>query len=400
MRRRPTRRRPRHEDAASLAEPRRAGAFPMTESEPETTQPPPAPVLLKITAGTLTRALRLVRRMLGWLTVAYVGGVLAAMVAIEWWGERLWVFSVLLFAPPQMLLLPLLALTPLCLLFRPRLCLWHLGCVLVLAFGYMNFRWSGPSPRTGRTITVVTFNTGESSPPQFFGFIAREKPDFILLQDAGKISGTAVAARLPGFHVARAGEFALVSSLPIQKSALLAEPRWAGRPVAARFEVLVHERPLIFYSVHLPTPRQELSRFIGGRRILGDLVGRPHREPGFGNYREWLVLRIQLARDLRKVFADEQQPFIVGGDFNMPDHGCIYHLFADEMKDAFKQAGRGWGQTFPGGNGRYVRYFGQWLRLDYFFAGRGWRAVECRPEPGRISQHKAVLARFEPAPEK
>ena len=27
-------------------------------------------------------------------------------------------------------------------------------------------------------------------------------------------------------------------------------------------------------------------------------------------------------------------------------------------------------------------------------------AVECRPEPGTRSQHKAVLARFEPTPEK
>ena len=372
----------------------------MTESEPGTTQPQPDPVLFTITAGTLARALLLVRRVLGWLTVAYAGGALVAMVALEWWGERLWVFSVLLFAPPQMLLLPLLALTPLCLLFRPRLCLWHLGCVLVLAFGYMNFRWSGSPHGGGQTITVVTFNTGESYAPQFFDFIGREKPDLILLQDAGKISGTSVAAMLPGFHLARQGEFALVSRFPIQQSVLLTEPNWARRPVAARFEVLVHERPLVFYSVHLPTPRQELSRFIGGRRILGDLVGRPHREPGFGNYREWLALRVQLARDLSKVFADEQQPFIVGGDFNMPDHGCIYHLFADEMTDAFKKVGRGWGQTFPGGKGRYVRFFGQWLRLDYFFAGRGWRAVECRPEPGTTSQHKAVLARFEPAPEK
>lgn len=372
----------------------------MTESPPGTAHLPPDPVLFKITAGGLARALRIVRRVLGWLTWAYVGGALAAMVALEWWGERLWVFSLLLFAPPQMLLLPLLALTPLCLLLRPRLCLWHLACVLVLAFGYMNFRWSGPSPRTEQTITAVTFNGGQSSHSQFAEFIVREKPDVVLLQDAGYNYGLLMVAKLPGFHLVRQGEFTFVSRFPIRQSALLREPAWAGRPVAARFEVLVKDRPLVFYSVHLPTPRQELSRFIGGRRILGDLVGRPHREPGFGNYREWLALRIQLARDLRNVLAAEQQPFLVGGDFNMPDHGCIYHLFAGEMQDAFKQAGRGWGLTFPGTTRNPVAGFGPWLRLDYFFAGRGWRAVECRPEPGKKSQHKAVLARFEPVPEK
>ena len=371
----------------------------MTEPAPGTANPAPDPVLFKITTGTAQRALALLRRALGWLTFLYGAALLVAMIALEWQAERLWVFSLLLYAPAQMLLLPLLVLTPLCLLFRRRLCLVHLACVLVLGFGYMTFRRSGSSRRDDKMISAVTFNLGESNRPQFAGFLEREKPDFILLQDA-RGRGPEFAAKVPGSFVAGQDQFVFVSRFPIQKSALLAEPQWAGHPVAARFEVLVQGRPLVFYSVHLPTPRQELSRFLGGRRVLGDLVGRRHREPGFGNYREWLAARIQLARALAKVFQDEPQPFIVAGDFNMPDHGLIYHLFAGEMTDAFAKEGRGWGMTFPGGKGRFVRLFGQWLRLDYFFSGRGWRAVECRPEPGDRSQHKAVLARFEPLSEK
>ena len=363
------------------------------------TEPAPEAVIFKITAGTLTRALHLLRRALGWATLAYVTGLLLAMIALEWWGERLWILSLLLYAPAQTLLLPLLVLTPLCLLFRPRLCLWHLAAVAVLAFGYMTFRWSGSTRRDDRMISAVTFNFGDSNRPQFAEFIEREKPDFILLQDAhGR--GSEFAAKLPGTFVAGLSQFVFVSKYPILKSVLLAEPKWAGQPVAARFEVMVQNQPLVFYNVHLPTPRQELARFLGGRRILGDLVGRSHREPGFGNYREWLAQRIALARALAKVFQDEPQPFIVAGDFNMPDHGSIYHLFAGEMTDAFDHAGRGWGLTFPGTTHNPVAGFGPWLRLDYFFTGRGWRAVECRPEPGTKSQHKAVLCRFEPRPEK
>ena len=367
----------------------------MTESAPGATDP----VLFKITANTAHRALLLLRRALGWLTFAHAAALVIAMIGLEWWGERLWVFSLLLYAPAQMLLLPLLVLTPLCLLVRRRLCLVHLACVLALAFGYMTFRRSGSQRRDGRMLSAVTFNFGESNRPQFAGFLEREKPDFILLQDA-RGRGPEFAAKSPGSFVAGQDQFVFVSKFPIQKSALLAEPQWAGHPVAARFEVLVNGRPLVFYNVHLPTPRQELSRFLGGRRVLGDLVGRRHREPGFGNYSEWLTARIALGRALAKIFQDETQPFIVAGDFNMPDHGLIYHLFAGEMTDAFAKEGRGWGMTFPGGTGRFVRHFGQWLRLDYFFTGRGWRAVECRPEPGDKSQHKAVLARFEPLPEK
>lgn len=368
----------------------------MTERIPEATRAEPDPVVFKITAHTLQRWLRLVRRVLGWLTLGYAGAALVVMIALEWGGERLWLLSLLLFAPPQVLLLPLLVLTPLCVVFRPRLCLWHLAVVIVLAFGYMNFRWSWPPARTEKGFTAVTFNAGQSSRTQFAEFVRREKPDVVVMQDADTTLAAFLQTELAGYHVARHGEYSLVSRFPIQKSALLAAPLGEGRPVGARFEVSVNAQPVAFYSVHMPTPRRVLSHFMGGRRILGDLAGVSRRDPLYGSYGEWLEQRIQLARDLRQVFADEKLPFIVGGDFNMADHGYIYHLFAGEMTDAFKASGRGWGMTFPGSTRNPVAGFGPWLRLDYFFAGRGWRPVECRPEPEKKSQHKAVLARFEP----
>lgn len=371
----------------------------MTDSTPGPTAPPPDEVVFKVTTGMLIRALAWLRRVLGWLTLIYVAGLFVGMIALEWWGERLWVLSLLLYAPPQVLLVPLLALTPLCLLFRPRLCLWHLACVLAVAFGYMTFGVSGSARRDESMISAVTFNYGESNRPQFAEFLAREKPDFLLLQDA-RNRGPEFAAKQPGSFVSGQGEFVFVSGYPIQKANLLNQPNWRGIPVAARFEVLVREKPLVFFSVHLPTPRRELGRFLGGRRILGDLMGRKSREPGFGNYREWLEQRIALAQALDRVFREEPLPFIVAGDFNTPDHGYIYHLFADEMTDAFDAAGRGWGLTFPGTTRNPIAGFGPWLRLDFFFAGRGWQPVECRPEPGTKSQHKAVLARFEPEPAK
>ncbi len=355
------------------------------------------PVLLQITAGKVARLVAWIRRVLGWLTFGYLAILMVVLFALEWWGERNWVLSILLFAQPQILLLPLLLLTPVSLLFRWRLVGWHLAAVLLLFFGYMTFRWT-PRPRPSATaITAVTFNAGESSLTQFVEFIDRESPDLILMQDTAS-RGAAVAKRLPGASFARVGQFGFISQFPLDKPAFVESVKSHGDPVAARCEAVIAGRKTALYSVHLPTPRRELSRFLGGRRVLGDLVGRPHREPGFGNYREWLDARMELARGLARVFAEEPLPMIIGGDFNTPDHGYIYHQFAGQMTDAFARAGRGWGLTFPGSTRNPVSFFGPWLRLDYFFVGRGWEVIECRPEPGRKSQHKAVLARFEPRP--
>ena len=339
------------------------------------------------------------RWVLGWLTGIYGVLALVGMVALEYWGERLWVFSLLLFAPPLVILLPLVVLMVMSLVMRPRLLLYQLGVVLFLVFWYMNFEWSKAVAKGDGQLTAVTFNVGQSNRPQFEAFLEAEQPDVILLQDTTKTYATLLGKKMRGSVVAAEGEFAMVSRFPVRATKLLADPLWAGRPVGMRFEVMVNDRPLVFYSIHMPTPRRELSRFIGFRGILRDFVGRPHREPGFGNYREWMAKRVELAKTVRKILAEEKSPCIVGGDFNMPDHGLIYHLFASELSDAFKDAGCGWGLTFPGSTRNPLAGFGPWLRLDYFFTGRGWRAVECRPEAGTKSQHKAVMARFQPMKE-
>jgi endonuclease/exonuclease/phosphatase (EEP) superfamily protein YafD len=261
----------------------------------------------------------------------------------------------------------------------------------------MGFQWSSVPKPTSSSVTAVSFNFGESSRSQFMGFIETEKPDLIILQDA-RSRGAELVKKIPGMNASDMGQFVLLSRFPIQKAAFVDAAKADKQPVAARWEVLIEGRTTAIYSVHLPTPRRELSKFMGKRRVIAGLIGYGDRQMAFGEYREWIRERIELANALANVFATEKSPMIVAGDFNTPDHGYIYHLFAGKMTDAFAHAGRGWGLTFPGSTHNPVSLYGPWLRLDYFFTGRGWKATECRPEPGRKSQHKAVLARLEPLP--
>ncbi|MEQ1859858.1 MAG: endonuclease/exonuclease/phosphatase family protein [Chthoniobacteraceae bacterium] len=258
----------------------------------------------------------------------------------------------------------------------------------------MSFRWT-PRYAPGRShVSLVTHNAGQGSRGQFYDFVAAENPDIIALQDA-RGRAAELGRKYPTHRVITRGEFCLASRFPVLHSDSVEQAKWFNRPVAARFELLCHDRPLIIYTVHLPTPRRELSRFLSGRAIV-DVFADEDAARRSLSYDAWTRARLKLANDLAGVFARESLPFIVCGDFNTPDHGVIYHTIARGLTDAHLSAGRGWGFTFPGSTRNPLTLGGPWLRLDYAFAGRGWTPVYCAPEPGRRSQHCAVVARFAP----
>ncbi len=316
------------------------------------------------------------------------------LFALERWGEKQWLLSLLLFVPPQIFLAPLALLFVVALIFRPRLCLWIGGAAAAVIFGYMGLRLHSAGSPGPQTLTVITHNMGQGSRAQFAKFVAAENPDLLVLQDAAH-RGPALESVYPGASVETRGEFTLVSHHLIEQAKLLTQPHWRHRPVAARFVVNFQGKSLAVYSVHMPTPRHQFSRFLSPR-IAKDLLEDGDPSSQLVNYREWIGDRDALARSLAERLREEKLPFIVGGDFNMPDHGGEYHLFANNLSDAFATSGRGCGFTFPGGMHFPVSLLGPWLRIDYLFAGRGWTPISCAAETGTQSQHRAVVARFNP----
>ena len=323
---------------------------------------------------------------------AYLISLVALVIWLECFGEYLSATGILLFAPPQALLLPVLVLGPLALLFRRRSLLLLVGAVGLVAFGYMNFAWHSPAAAKPGEIKLITHNIGQNSPKQFTDFVAAEKPDVILMQDArGKVQ--ALARMFSPLRVSGVGEFIIASKLPVLRSEIVPVGKWSGRPVLARFELLAGDTPFMLYSVHLPTPRRQLTSFMSGRALLDTLIDDGSASTNI-SYHEWTNQRIALARDLAAIFSREQAPFLACGDFNTPDHGVIYRTVSHRLTDAHRRAGRGWGFTFPGSTRSALSFREPWLRLDYAFAGPGVEPLECRPEEGRISQHCAVMVRF------
>jgi vancomycin resistance protein VanJ len=337
------------------------------------------------------------------VTIAYAILLLLLLAALEWGAEWWLPLGILTFAPPPILLLPLLLLLPLAAWKRCWLSIaLHIACVAIVLFGFMSFRFGSPKKDMSslrREFTVITHNVGQASRDAFVNSFPGITPDAILLQDV-RAAGTRqrdYMARFPAYRAATADpQFVLLTPHSVASSAPVREALWHGRPIAARFVLDVRGEKIAVYSVHLPTPRRSLAHVFTARTLLEMFwVGKAATDE-FPSYRQWLDARLSLARQLAGVFEKEKLPFLVGGDFNMPDHGIAYHTFASRFTDAHAAAGRGWGMTFPGTReGGIPAMIGPWLRLDYWFAGPGWKAIDCRVADDDHSQHRAVLARFE-----
>jgi vancomycin resistance protein VanJ len=345
------------------------------------------------------------RRVLGWfratgkwLSILYAVTLLLLLPALEWWGERNWMLSLLLYAPAPMLLAPLMVLSPFCLLFRARWIFLHLVCVAAVSVVYMTLRWHGKPARQADVLTIVTHNVGQGNREQFGAFARKHSPDVAVLQDI-RSEAAHYAKLFPGMHTMTRGEFCVFSRHPIRSAEMVPKPAWRGRSIAARFEIERGGRRFALYNVHLPTPRSQFNRFLS-KRVVTDLFGDEEHAGGFASYREWINARRALAQDLAGVFAAEKLPYLACGDFNTPDHGFVYHLFAGKMKDAHAAAGNGYGMTFPCDVRSISGLLGPWLRIDYAFAGNGWHPVYCEANDGTRAQHRAVVAQFQPQPSK
>ena len=302
--------------------------------------------------------------------------------------------------PRHLFALPLVVLMPLALRARCwLLCITHAACLACLALVFITFRVH--ASHSSATLTVITHNVGQGNRAAFVDSFPTEKPDAVLLQDVAKadIREKEYRRRYPTYRNRGVAQFILLTPHEIENAEPVGGVLWRGKPIAARFVIKVGGRSVAIYSVHLPTPRSSLAHVFSPRVALEMCWLAKAPTDGFSSYREWLDARIALARSLAAVFDKETLPFIVGGDFNMPDHGIVYHIFARQLTDAFAAAGHGWGMTFPGArDGRIPALLGPWLRLDYWFAGHGWKPVDCRVADDAHSQHRAVLARFNPTP--
>jgi len=79
-------------------------------------------------------------------------------------------------------------------------------------------------------------------------------------------------------------------------------------------------------------------------------------------------------------------PALIAGDFNAPANDAVYKLLEPEFKDAFNEAGSGWGNT-------YHRALPM-LRIDHIYASDKLVPARARAVTNSDSDHRMVVADF------
>lgn len=332
-------------------------------------------------------------------------------------GERNATFAFLLYLPQLIWLVPLLPLAAVSWRVGGRAFWIHPVALFLFIISGMGWQLGGFNTEMadvrGRTIKVMTFNRGQNSSYSLQPFKNKEQPDVILLQEAPRRTGN--YRRAAGYkeypYIQGIGEFIAISKWPIveyseirsservnfekqaQGKSRSGHPE-AGDLLAVRLQLELPDGiKFALYNVHFPTPRDMLTASKRGGFLWG-LLGIPGTSLAKKRvvYESYWKQRITQALHFINEVNGDPLPAIIAGDFNMPANGYIYRLFADNWEDSHREAGRGFGYTFPGRTRNPLSLGAAWLRLDYVFSNGDWQAVRSTVESHGQSQHRPICS--------
>jgi endonuclease/exonuclease/phosphatase family metal-dependent hydrolase len=249
-----------------------------------------------------------------------------------------------------------------------------------------------------QTFTIMTFNLWWRSQARTTARVpltdADEPPDVVAVQELmphlAELLHDELAVTYPHRHFDVGEEMAPPRRLGVLSRHPLT-PLDASHLVQKDFRiqiVRVHwpPQPFLLYNIH---PRATLIvRYLREEGPLARKVRRSFRERA--RYFQLMLADI----------AHRSEPVLVVGDFNSADQSDAYRLMAQQLTDAHRAAGWGFGHTFPmhGADLGNLPLPTRLMRLDMIFSSAGLVAQQCRV--GRAhgeSDHLPVVATFHAA---
>jgi endonuclease/exonuclease/phosphatase (EEP) superfamily protein YafD len=337
----------------------------------------------------MKRTLRLLRGLLAVLLVFYAVGLLALFglwrtdaLAI-WWVQLLNLFGLWLYLPlPFALLLALLA--------RPR----KVALVLLLpllAFGWeygAQFAPHRPST-TGTPLRMMTWNiyVRNLDIDGILTTVRAQQPDVVALQELGNYQADSLDRSLQRDYPYRvlapggSGGLGVWSRYPLMQVAP-PEGRTSGCS-CQRLMLDINGQRVRLVNAHPMVPEYRW----GFRYVLKG--ARPIRYPRYFSTQRQEPALAELVAEA----SAGGQPLIMVGDFNTGDRQPNYWRLRQYLGDSFREAGWGFGLTYPNAGKGYGRgLLPPMIRIDYIFHSPGIVARSAHTVAGAGSDHRGVVA--------
>ena len=338
------------------------------------------------------------------VTVTLGIGLLAALLVARlviwsapWPLSVLDTFAVYAFAP-------FLGVAAVALLLRSRVLTGLFLVALLLFAQQFNREIASELSLSGRTISaepevqtrlrVLTLNVQapNDDPTLLVGVIQQHRPDLIVLQEVttpyaialdqalGEAYPFSFTAGTETEHEG-AGTF---SRLPLTEPEAFRLSAWGNE--LHRIRVSMPTGDIWLYNVHLPNPTDP--------ERSDDDPGLLRAAWDFDPSRRDVELDA-----LADFVARDGTPFVIAGDFNVSAGSGAYRRLPSEWHDAYAEAGRGFGPTYPAPDHEHEGEPSPWLmrrfaliRIDYIWTSSDFRASRVWTEGLIDTDHLAVLA--------
>jgi endonuclease/exonuclease/phosphatase (EEP) superfamily protein YafD len=316
---------------------------------------------------------------------------LGVWVLLRFFFQDRWAWLFLVSSPAPYLFLPLPFILLLAIVLRRRV-IWlglAVSSLIWLAlYGSLFLPIPSRAKANDQNLTVMTYN-----------LLGHNKASETVVESLRVSGADLIGLSELNPEIATAIETELSGAYPYQ--ALMPEPGVGGMGVISRFP-LNATGETIRADLWVGQP-QILEMSFEGRTIA---LLNFHAIPlGTTGGLSGLIFSVEKREEQAQAIADfaatRTGPVIIFGDLNAGDQNKAYQIIVAELDDAWRRAGRGLGNTFPGAASRFSSrpvVFGipspKWMiRIDYIFHSEQWqtRAAWIGPWDG-LSDHRPVVA--------
>ncbi|MBT0569294.1 endonuclease/exonuclease/phosphatase family protein [Curvibacter sp. CHRR-16] len=325
----------------------------------------------------------------GLLLLAHLGLVL--LQSSGWF--PLWLSELSLFVPyywvlPLLLLAPLLAVG-----LHWSLGVLALASLLWFATSTMGMQWNMATPTAsdGTRLRVMTYNVkARDAKHRANGFeeieneVRSHQPDVVALQDANgwlpERSNAAPIEARPLFglpNVVVQGQYVLASRYPLQQCETGLLTKTDPSHTYLRCSMQVGQQSITVATAHFVSPRWALT---ATKETLGT---------GLEDWKQNVATRMAQAGGLVSDLIRQPRPLLVLGDLNSPPNSEALALVQRlGLRDAFNEAGKGWGFT----HGHSLNKGLDFLRIDHILTSAEFAIASSTVGGSEASQHNPVVA--------